>query len=75
MSEAMEQIVSTLVRLKDKDSLEKLRDHRRKLADDLNELQSKSELNLSLLMGTIAIELGVIEAGLEQIQDDSASLR
>ena len=75
MSEAMEQIVNTLVRLKDKDSLEKLRDHRRKLADDLNELQSKSEFNLSLLMGTIAIELGVIEAGLDQLQDDSASLR
>ncbi|SHN66540.1 hypothetical protein [Bradyrhizobium erythrophlei] len=75
MSEAMEQIVSALVRLKDKHSLEKLRDHRRKLADDLNELQSKSEFNLSLLMGTIAIELGVIEAGLEQLQDDSASLR
>ena len=72
MSEAMEQIVSTLVRLKDKDSLEKLRDHRRKLADDLNELQSKSEFNLSLLMGTIAIELGVIEAGREQLQDNSA---
>jgi hypothetical protein len=72
MSEAMEQIVSALVRLKDEQSLEKLRDHRQKLANELNELQSKSEFNSSLLMGAIATELGVIEAALEQLRDNAA---
>ena len=58
------------LRLKDKHALEKLRDHRQKLANGMNELQSKSEFNSSLLMGTIATELGVIEAALEQFRDN-----
>jgi hypothetical protein len=67
MSEAIEGIVSALVRLRDREALEKLRDHRRALLTDLNKIRADLNFNTSLAHRTIANDLAEIDAGLEQL--------
>lgn len=67
MSEAMERIVGALVRLKNRDALEKLRDHRQRLVSDLNRLRSDLNFNASLPLRDMVDDLVEIDAGLEQL--------
>jgi hypothetical protein len=67
MSEAMERIVGALVRLKNRDALEKLRDHRHRLVSDLNRLRSDLNFGASLPLRDMVDDLVEIDAGLEQL--------
>jgi len=67
MSEAIEGIVGALVRLKNRDALEKLRDHRQRLVSDLNRLRSDLNFDASLPLRAMANDLAEIDAGLEQL--------
>ena len=67
MSEAMERIVGALVRLKNRDALEKLRDHRQWLVSDLNRLRSDLNFNASLPLRNMVDDLAEIDAGFEQL--------
>jgi hypothetical protein len=69
MSEAIEDIVSALVRLRDREALEKLRDHRWALLTDLNKIRAESNYNTSLAHRSIANDLAEIDAGLEQLSE------
>jgi hypothetical protein len=67
MPSAIEQIVDAFVRLRNRSALEKLRDHRQRLVDRLNELQSNSEFNSSLALRSAAEDLVAINAGVERL--------
>jgi hypothetical protein len=67
MSEAMERIVGALVRLKNRDALEKLRDHRHRLVSDLNRLRSDLHFGASLPLRDMVDDLVEIDAGLERL--------
>lgn len=67
MPDAMEQIVSAFVRLRNRHALERLRDHRLRLATDLNELRTNSDFHTSLALGSMATDLAAIEEGLDQL--------
>jgi hypothetical protein len=69
MSEAIEDIVSALVRLRNREALEKMRDHRRWLLTDLNKIRANSNYNTSLAHRTIANDLAEIDAGLAQLSE------
>jgi hypothetical protein len=67
MPSAIEQIVDAFVRLRNRSALEKLRDHRQRLVDQLNEQQSNSEFNASLALRGAAEDLAAINAGVERL--------
>ena len=73
MSEAIEGIVSALVRLRNREALEKLRDHRRWLLADLNKIRADLKFDTSLAHRTMANELAEIDAGLEQLSEKSSA--
>jgi hypothetical protein len=70
MSEAMERIVGELVQLKNRDALEKLRDHRQSLVSVLNRLRSDFDFDTSLPLRDMVDDLAEIDAGLEQLSAD-----
>jgi thioester reductase-like protein len=69
MSEAMECIVRALVRLRNREALEKLRDHRQKLVGDLNRLRSDLNYNSSQSLRAMVGDLAEIDAGLELLSE------
>jgi hypothetical protein len=71
MPSAIEQIVDTYVRLKNRRGLEQLMMHRQRLAVDL---KSKSGYDFSLPIGQIDEEIAIIEAGLSRLKADAADL-
>jgi hypothetical protein len=72
MSEAMKMIVDGYVRLKDRESLEQLRNHRRRLRQEIREHGDKA-LDQSYSLQTFDAEVLVIEAALEKLRGLSAS--
>ena len=71
MPSAIEQIVDTYVRLKNRRGLDQLMMHRQRLAVDL---KSKSGYDFSLPIAQIDEEIAIIEAGLSRLKADSADL-
>ena len=71
MPSAIEQIVDTYVRLKNRRGLVQLMMHRQRLAVDL---KSKSGYDFSLPIGQIDEEIAIIEAGLSRLKADAADL-
>ena len=71
MSEAIEGIVSALVRLSNREAPEKLRDHRRWLLAELNKIRADLKFDTSLAHRAMANELAEIDAGLEQLSEKS----
>lgn len=65
MPSAIEQIVDSYVRLKDRRALEGLMMHRQRLAVDL---KSRSGYDFSLPIQQIDEEIAVIEAGLQRLR-------
>ena len=65
MPSAIEQIVDTYVRLKNRRGLDQLMMHRQRLAVDL---KSKSGYDFSLPIGQIDEEIAIIEAGLSRLK-------
>ena len=74
MSEAMKMIVDGYVRLKDREALEELRNHRRRLRQQLQEqrLGSFGTFDVSKSLQTFDAEVLVIETGLERLQASTA---
>jgi len=74
MSEAMKMIVDGYVRLKDREALEGLRNHRRRLRQQLQDvrLDSLGTFDVSKSLQTFDAEVLVIEAGLERLQASTA---
>jgi hypothetical protein len=71
MSEAMKMIVDGYVRLKDREALEQLRNHRRRLRQQLRELGGGS-LDASHSLETFDAEVLVIEAALDKLGSSAA---
>jgi thioester reductase-like protein len=69
MSEAMERIVDTFVRLRNRAALEKLRDHHHRLVVDLNRLRSDLNYNSSQSLRVMVDDLAEIDAGLERLDE------
>lgn len=69
MSEAMKMIVDGYVRLKDREALEELRSHRRRLRQQLQEQRQSSfgTFDVTKSIQTFDAEVLVIEAGLERL--------
>ncbi len=69
MSEAMKMIVDGYVRLKDREALEDLRNHRRRLRQQLQEQRQGSfgAFDVSKSIQAFDAEVLVIEAGLERL--------
>lgn len=65
MSRAIEQIVETYVKLKNRRGLEELMLHRQRLAVDL---KGRSGYDFSLPIGQIEEEIAIIEAGLVRLR-------
>ena len=72
MSEAMKMIVDGYVRLKDREALEQLRDHRNRLRQQLRELRASS-LDACRSIQTFDADVLVIEAALEKLRALSAA--
>ncbi len=72
MSEAMKMIVDGYVRLKDREALEQLRNHRQRLRQQLRDLRGGA-LDASRSIQTFDAEVLVIEAALEKLRVASAS--
>jgi hypothetical protein len=68
MPNAIDQIVSAYVRLKNRNALVELRTHRQRLADDLNRLRSDLDYNSSLALRSMAEDLAAIDAGVERLE-------
>jgi len=68
MASAIERIVDAYVQLRNRIALEELRDHRQKLVDDLNSVQSNSEFNSSRALQTMVEDLVAINAGFERLE-------
>jgi hypothetical protein len=73
MSDAVERIVGALVRLRNREALERLRDHRRSLASDLNRMRSDLNYDASHSLRAMADDLAEIESGLGQLSEGSPS--
>ena len=71
MSKAMELIVASYVKVRDRRALTDLLTHRRKV---LAQLQSVSGINPENAANAIQEELAVIEAGLEELKPPPGSL-
>jgi hypothetical protein len=69
MSEAMKMIVDGYVRLKDREALEELRKHRRRLRQQLQEQRETAfgSFDVSKSLQAFDAEVLVIEAGLERL--------
>jgi len=65
MPSAIEQIVDTYVRLKNRRGLDALMMHRQRLAIDL---KSRSGYDFSLPIGQVDEEIAIIEAGLSKLK-------
>lgn len=72
MSEAMKMIVDGYVRLKDREALEQLRNHRQRLRQQLRE-HREGALDASRTIQTFDAEVLVIEAALEKLRGLSAA--
>jgi hypothetical protein len=72
MSEAMKMIVDGYVRLKDRDALEQLRNHRQRLRQQLRD-HRYGVLDINNSLETFDAEVLVIEAALEKLRGPSAS--
>ena len=68
MASAIERIVDAYVQLRNRIALEELRDHRQKLVDDLNSVQSNSEFNSSRALQSMVEDLVAINAGFERLE-------
>ncbi len=71
MPSAIEQIVDTYVRLKNRRGLDQLIMHRQRLAVDL---KSRSGFDFSLTIGQIDEEIAIIEAGLSRLKSGDSNL-
>jgi hypothetical protein len=71
MSTAMQMIVAGYVKVRDRRALADLLAHRRKV---LNELQAVSGINPANAMSVVQDEIGLIEAGLEELKPPPGSL-
>jgi hypothetical protein len=71
VSQAMELIVASYVKVRDRRALTELLAHRRKV---LAELQAVSGINLESAIRAIQDELAVIEAGLEELKPPPGSV-
>jgi hypothetical protein len=72
MSEAMKMIVDGYVRLKDREALEQLRNHRQRLRQQLRE-HRYGALDINNSLETFDAEVLVIEAALEKLRGLSAT--
>ena len=72
MSDAMKMIVDGYVRLKDREALEQLRNHRQRLREQLRDLRASS-LDACRSIQTFDAEVLVIEAALERLRGPSAA--
>jgi hypothetical protein len=70
MPRAIEQIVDSYVRLKNRRGLDELMMHRQRLAV---ELKSKSGYDFSLPIGQIDEEIAIIEAGLSRLKSENST--
>lgn len=70
MPSAIEQIVETYVRLKNRRGLEELMMHRQRLAIDL---KGRSGYDFSLPIGQIDEEIAIIEAGLSLLRSTESA--
>ena len=75
MSEAMKMIVDGYVRLKDREALEELRNHRRCLRQQLQEHRQASfgAFDVSKSLQAFDAEVLVIEAGLERLHASASN--
>jgi hypothetical protein len=71
MSTAMQMIVAGYVKVRDRRALADLLAHRRKV---LNELQAVSAINPANAISVVQDEIGLIEAGLEELKPPPGSL-
>ncbi|MFK4726320.1 hypothetical protein ABIE89_007420 [Bradyrhizobium niftali] len=71
MSKAIELIVASYVKVRDRRALTDLLAHRRKV---LAQLQAESGINPEIAANAIQEELAVIEAGLEELKPPPGSL-
>lgn len=71
MPSAIEQIVDTYVRLKNRRGLDELMMHRQRLAVDL---KSRSGFDFSLPIGKVDEEIAIIEAGLSRLKANSTDV-
>jgi hypothetical protein len=70
MPRAIEQIVDSYVRLKNRRGLDELMMHRQRLAV---ELKSRSGYDFSLPIGQIDEEIAIIEAGISRLKAENSS--
>ncbi|UPK31706.1 hypothetical protein IVB18_25540 [Bradyrhizobium sp. 186] len=71
MPSAIEQIVDTYVRLKNRRGLDELMMHRQRLAVDL---KSRSGFDFSLAISKIDEEIAIIEAGLSRLKAENSTV-
>lgn len=70
MSSAMELIVEGFTRLKDRQSLEDMRMHRRRLAVDL---KARTGIDCRSSIAQVEQDIATIEAGLERLSESSGA--
>jgi hypothetical protein len=69
MSESIERIVGALVRLRNREALERLRDQRQGLVTDLNRIRSDLNFDASHSLRATVDDLAEINAGLEKLSE------
>jgi hypothetical protein len=73
MSESIERIVGAFVRLRNREALERLRDHRQGLVTDLNRIRFDLNFDTSHSLRAMVDDLVEIDAGLEQLSEVAAA--
>ena len=72
MSKGSEHIVAGFVTLKNREALEEIRDHRRRLLHE-NRLRSGSGLNLENLNAELQDEINIVDAALDDLDGEAIS--
>ena len=72
MTKGIEHIVAGYVTLKNREALEEIRDHRRRLLHE-NRLRSGSGLNLENLNAELQDEINIVDAALDDLNAEATS--
>lgn len=72
MTKGIEHIVAGYVTLKNREALEEIRDHRRRLLHE-NRLRSGSGLNLENLNAELQDEINIVDAALDDLNGEATS--
>jgi hypothetical protein len=72
MTKGIEHIVAGYVTLKNREALEEIRDHRRRLLYE-NRLRSGSGLNLESLNAELQDEINIVDAALDDLDGEAIS--